>query len=377
MLRILTLFGTRPEVIKLVSVIRALEARTDLFSSTTISSGQHTTLLRPFLERFRIRVDCDLNVMRQAQGPSEVAARVLQALDPLLAEARPHMLLVQGDTTTAMAGALAGFHRKVPVGHVEAGLRSGDPSSPFPEEVNRRLITQLASYHFAATQGNVDTLVREGVDPQRIAHTGNPGVDALLDVLARDKPSSAVEDLVHSHRDRRMLVLTTHRREAFGPRMEEHMRALRHFVETHENVVLVFPVHPNPSVLAAARAILGDCNRVHLLPPLDHPDFIYLLSHAWLIVSDSGGVQEEVATLGKPLLILRDNTERPEVIEAGLGRLVGDCPEHLEQVLDEVAVDGEWLRSAGSRPNPFGDGHSGQHIVDAIELFLGRDGSHG
>ncbi|MBI5534535.1 MAG: UDP-N-acetylglucosamine 2-epimerase (non-hydrolyzing) [Deltaproteobacteria bacterium] len=377
MLRILTLFGTRPEVIKLVSVIRALESRADRFSATTICSGQHTTLLRPFLERLGMRVDRDLNVMRQAQGPSEVAARVLQALDPLFAEIRPDLLLVQGDTTTAMAGALAGFHRKVPVGHVEAGLRSGDSSSPFPEEVNRRLITQLASYHFAATRGNVETLVREGVDPKRIALTGNPGVDALQDVLAHDKPSRAIEDLVHTHRERRLLVLTTHRREAFGPRMEEHMRVLRRFVEAREDVVMVFPVHPNPSVTDASRTILGDCSRVHLLPPLDHPDFVYLLSRAWLIVSDSGGVQEEVATLGKPLLILRDNTERPEVIEAGLGRLVGDCPEHLGQVLEEIDTDGAWLRSAGSRPNPFGDGQSGRHIADAIERFLGREGSDG
>ncbi len=372
--RILTLFGTRPEVIKLAPVIRALESRPDRFSSLLVCSSQHSDLLRPFVRRFGLHVDRDLEVMRDGQRPSDVAARVLQALDPILASERPDLLLVQGDTTTALAGALAGFHCKVPVGHVEAGLRSGDLSSPFPEEMNRRLITQLASYHFAATARNVETLRREGVEPTRIALTGNPVVDALQDVMSCGRPSRSVEELANAESGRRLLVLTTHRREAFGERMAGHLRVLRRFVEARPDVALVFPVHPNPAVRDAAQSILAGTPRVHLMPPLDYPDFIHLLSRAWLVVSDSGGVQEEVATLGKALLILRDNTERPEVIEAGVARLVGPSAARLEEMLEEVEEDDGWLRRVGTMPNPFGDGRSGPRIADAIEAWL-REGT--
>jgi UDP-N-acetylglucosamine 2-epimerase (non-hydrolysing) len=375
-LHILVLFGTRPEAIKLAPVIRALEARADRFDTVTVCSSQHTDLLRPFIRRLGLRIDRDLEVMREGQGPSDVAARVLGGLEPVLAREKTDLLLVQGDTTTALAGALAGFHRKVPVGHVEAGLRSGNLSSPFPEEMNRRLITQLASYHFAATARNVETLRREGVDSAHIALTGNPIVDALQEVIARERPTRAIEQLADAQRGRRLLVLTTHRREAFGERMAGHLRVLRRFVEARPDVALVFPVHPNPAVRDAAQSILGDVPRVHLLPPLDHPDFIHLLSRAWLVVSDSGGVQEEVATLGKALLVLRDNTERPEVIEAGLGRLVGPSAAQLERMLEEIEADGAWLRRAASIPNPFGDGRSGQRIADAIEGWLSGAAAH-
>lgn len=373
MLRILTLFGTRPEVIKLAPVLRALEARGGRFASFVVCSSQHTDLLTPFVSRLGVRVDRDLAVMRDAQVPSEVAARVLAALDPILAEQRPDLLLVQGDTTTALAGALAAFHRKVPVGHVEAGLRSGDVLSPFPEEMNRRLITQLASLHFAATERNVRTLQQEGVDPARIVLTGNPVVDALRQVLSECGPTETIRALVDRERGRKLVVLTTHRREAFGERMLGYLQALRRFVSTHPDVALAFPVHPNPAVREATQATLAGVPRVHLLPPLDHPDFVHLLSRAWLVVSDSGGVQEEVATLGKPLLVLRDGTERPEVLEAGIARLVGPTAERLAALLAEANEEDSWARRVATIPNPFGDGKSGARIVEAIDRWLGAN----
>jgi len=372
-LRILVLFGTRPEVIKLAPVIRAFEARPDRFQVLTVCSSQHTDLLLPFVRRLGLRIDHDLEVMRDDQGPSDVAARVLEKLDRILtAGERTDLLLVQGDTTTAFAGALAGFHRKTPVGHVEAGLRSGDIASPFPEEMNRRLITRLASYHFAATARNVATLRSEGVSPDRIALTGNPVVDALKEVILRERPSQAIVDLVNAERGRRLVVLTTHRREAFGDRMGGYLRVLRRFVEAHPDTALFFPVHPNPAVKDAAKSVLDGEPRIHLLASLDHPDFVHLLSRAWLVVSDSGGVQEEVATLGKALFVLRDNTERPEVIEAGIGRLVGPSPQRLEEMLLGLESDDGWLRRVSTIPNPFGDGQSGPRIADAVEAWLGR-----
>ena len=373
---ILTVFGTRPEIIKLAPVISALDARADRFVTRTVCSSQHTDLLQPFLRRSSLRIDHDLAVMRENQSLSDVAARVVQALDPIVAKEGPDLLLVQGDTTTALAGALAGFNPKVPVGHVEAGLRSGDRMSPFPEEMNRRLITQLATYHFAATERNARALAGEGVPPDRVALTGNPVVDALRDVLAHQGPSPEVEALVEREAGRRLVVLTAHRRESLGERMAGHLRVLRAFVEAHQDVALAFPVHPNPAVRDAAESVLRGAPRVHLLPPLDHPDFLYLLSRAWLVASDSGGVQEEVASLGKPLLILRENTERPEVVDAGIGRLVGSSPARLQEELDAAYRSGAWAEAVRRIPNPFGDGRSGPRIADAIERWLGGTVAH-
>ncbi len=378
MSRILTMFGTRPEIIKLAPVIRALEARPDQFTTVNVCSGQHTDLLVPFLRRFALRTDHDLGVMREAQSLSGVAARVLEAIDPILAAETPDLVLVQGDTTTALAGALAAFHRKIPVGHVEAGLRSGNVDSPFPEEMNRRLVTQLAALHFAATARNVAALRTEGVPDGRIALTGNTVVDALLDVLANEKPSPAIAALAESWSGRRLIVLTTHRREAFGRRMAEYLKVLARFVEERPDVALAFPIHPNPVVRDAAATILGHTPRVHLLPPLDHPDFVHLLSQAWLVVSDSGGVQEEVATLGKGLLVLRDTTERPEVLDAGIGRLVGPSASRLRELLLEAEADPAWLLRVRSTPNPFGDGASGPRIAGVIDGWLSdREAAHG
>jgi UDP-N-acetylglucosamine 2-epimerase (non-hydrolysing) len=371
---ILTLFGTRPEVIKLAPVTWALEARGDAWRTVNVSSSQHTDLLYPFARQLGVRIDRDLAVMRPGQSPNEVLSRVVAALDPVLAEERPDLVLVQGDTTTALAGALAAFHRGVPVGHVEAGLRTGDLASPFPEEMNRTLITRLARYHFAATPANVEILRAEGVPADRIVLTGNPVVDALRHILVAHQPSDRLREVLDGLAGRRIVALTTHRRESFGDVMEGHLRVLRSFVERNTDLALVFPVHPNPSVRSAAEAIFGGAERVLCVEPLDYADFVHLLARAWLIVSDSGGVQEEAPTLARPLLVLRENTERPEVLHCGVGRLVGRSPQRLESLLEEALGDEAWFEHVRRTANPFGDGRAGVRIVEAVEALLKQDG---
>ncbi|HKB36125.1 MAG TPA: UDP-N-acetylglucosamine 2-epimerase (non-hydrolyzing), partial [Gemmataceae bacterium] len=295
--------------------------------------------------------------------------RVLVALEPVLVAEKPDLVLVQGDTTTALGGALAAFHQRIPVGHVEAGLRSGDPLSPYPEEMNRRLITQLATFHFAATPRNRDTLLGEGVSADTVFLTGNPVVDALQTMLAHNTVSTALRELLQATEGFRRLTLTTHRRESFGPVLTANLVALRDFVTAHEDIVLIFPVHLNPQVRGPAADVLGGLPRVHLLPPLDYCDFIGLLARSWLIVSDSGGVQEEAPSLGVPLLILRKNTERLEAIECGGARLAGDDPAHLRALLEEA------YRAPGgghNGVNPFGQGDSGKRIAAAVlRIFNG------
>ncbi|SFE53153.1 non-hydrolyzing UDP-N-acetylglucosamine 2-epimerase [Nitrosomonas sp. Nm166] len=367
---ILTLFGTRPEIIKLAPVIWAIERRRDIWRSVTVSSSQHTDLLRPFIREFGISIDHDLAVMTPGQTPNAVLARVIEAIEPLLLTERPDLVLVQGDTTTAIAGALAAFYARIPVAHVEAGLRTGNRYSPFPEEMNRRLITQLADLHFAATSNNVEILIAEGVQKNCIVLTGNPVVDALQHILARSTASPSLSKLLDSITNKRLIVLTTHRRENFGEVMSSHLKALRRFVERHQDIELVFPVHPNPSVRAVVDAEFTGAERVHCIEPLEYADFLHLLSRAWLVVSDSGGVQEEAPSLGKPLLVLRDTTERPEVLDCGIGRLVGHSGERLEEMLETALVDKTWLSIVSTTENPFGKGDAGEKIASAIEQFL-------
>lgn len=371
MKKILTLFGTRPEIIKLAPVIWAIERHPDQWQSITVSSSQHTDLLRPFIKELSISVDHDLAVMTPGQTPSAVLARVIEAIEPLLIRERPDMVLVQGDTTTAIAGALAAFYARIPVGHVEAGLRTGNRHSPFPEEMNRRLITQLADFHFAATADNVKILLNDGVQVQNIILTGNPVVDALQHILTRSSASSKLSQLLDSiPLSQRVIVLTTHRRENFGQVMTSHLRALHCFVEKHGDVELIFPVHPNPSVRAVVSEEFTDVKRIHCIDPLEYADFLHLLSRSWLIVSDSGGVQEEAPSLGKPLLVLRDTTERPEVLECGVGKLVGHSGDQLEKMLEAAIVDKSWFDIVRQAKNPFGQGDAGERIVSAVAQFL-------
>jgi UDP-N-acetylglucosamine 2-epimerase (non-hydrolysing) len=364
----LVLFGTRPEIIKLAPVIHELKNK--FFQTTVVSSSQHTQLLKPFLKMLDIETDFDLRVMKKNQTLTEVCARVLAKLDKILEAEKPDLILVQGDTTTTLAGALAGFNRKIPVGHVEAGLRSGNPLSPFPEEMNRRVVSQIASLHFAATEKNRHNLLSEGIPSEKIFVTGNPVVDSLQAILKKLKPGKKIEEIIEQTKGKRRILLTTHRRESFGDVMGKNLKVLREFVEKRKDVCLMFPVHPNPNVRTITSEILAGVENAYLLEPLDYIDFIYLMKSAWLIVSDSGGVQEEAPSLGKPLLVLRENTERPEAIRAGVAKLVGGNPRSLKLMLEENYSVDTWIKSVKEISNPFGDGKSAARIVKIIEEKL-------
>ncbi|MBV9217271.1 MAG: UDP-N-acetylglucosamine 2-epimerase (non-hydrolyzing) [Acidobacteria bacterium] len=367
-MKVLVVFGTRPEAIKLAPVIHELRKR--LFQTIVVSSSQHKHLLKPFLEGLNIDVDLDLGVMKRDQSPNDVAARVIAKLDRILARERPDLILVQGDTTTTLAGALAGFYRKIPVGHVEAGLRSGNLMSPFPEEMNRRVVSQIATFHFAATEKNRRNLLAEDVATEKVFVTGNPVVDALKYMLKNLHVAESITDLIAETNGKKRVLLTTHRRESFGPTMIANLKVLRDFVEKRRDVCLLFPVHPNPNVRSVAKDILGNLDRIHLLEPLDYSDFLAIMKSAWLIVSDSGGVQEEAPSLGKPLLVLRENTERPEAIRSGVSKLVGNSPGSLKQMLEENYDVETWIRSIKEVANPFGDGKASARIVKVIEEKL-------
>ena len=367
----LVLFGTRPEIIKLAPVIA--ELREQNCRALVVSSSQHTDLLKPFLRSLNVEVDVDLGVMKRDQSPNDVLAGVISGLDQILIDEKPDIVLVQGDTTTTLGGALAAFNRKIPVGHIEAGLRSGDITSPFPEEANRRLITQIAAFHFAATEQNRRNLLDDGVPAQQIFVTGNTIVDSLKSMLRTLDVSDPITELLARTTGQRRILLTTHRRESFGDVMTRNLQALSRFVEQHSDVSLIFPVHPNPNVRAATEAVLAGRERIHLLEPLDHSDFLALIKASWLIVSDSGGVQEEAPSLGKPLLVLRENTERPEGVSAGVSKLVGSDPLRLEQLLEENYADPAWIDSVKKIPNPFGDGTASTKIAAAIEAHFSKN----
>jgi UDP-N-acetylglucosamine 2-epimerase (non-hydrolysing) len=363
--RVAVVFGTRPECIKLAPVIRAIDQHSDM-ESLVVSSSQHTDLLRPFLRSFSVEVDHDLGVMRPGQSPNGVLSRVLSSLEPLFQEKEPDVVLVQGDTTTALSGALTAFHNAILVGHVEAGLRTGDVRAPFPEEMNRRLISRVADLHFAATRENVSNLRQEGVPDSRIWQTGNPVVDALEWILANRSPSQGVHRLLQELSDQRIIVLTTHRRESFGKAMRDNLQILADFVTSNRGYTVVFPVHPNPNVRAVAEQVLTGTEGVRMIDPLDYPDFIHLLSQCWLIVSDSGGVQEEAPSLGKRLIVLRRSTERPEVVDAGIARLVGDDPPLLRRTLESAIDDEQWTEVAGRKLGLYGSGDAAARIVEVL-----------
>lgn len=360
--KILVLFGTRPEAIKLAPVIAELKKRTE-FQTVVVSSSQHTDLLAPFLRIFNIKVDYDLGVMRENQTPNSVCARILQELDKIFDAEKPDCILVQGDTTTAFTGAFAGFNRKIKVGHVEAGLRSGNLYSPFPEEMNRRLVSQIATFHFAATNQNRETLTNEGVSHKNVFLTGNTVVDSLRFILRNSTPGEEISELIRKTKGFKRILLTTHRRESFGEKMSDNLNTLRNFVNDKKDVCLIFPVHPNPNVRQITNEILANQERIYLLEPLDYVDFVCLMKNAWMIVSDSGGVQEESPSLGKPLLVLRENTERSEAIQSGIARLVGD---KLNELLEENYNDETWINSVKSIENPFGKGNSAEKIVEIL-----------
>jgi len=373
-LKILVLFGTRPEAIKLAPVIHELKKKS--FHTIIVSSSQHKELLAPFLKMLEIEADFDLGVMKKNQTPTEVCSRVLAKLDKILADEKPDLIFVQGDTTTTLAGALAGFNRKIPVGHIEAGLRSGNLQSPFPEEMNRRLVSQIAAFHFAATECNQRNLLSENIPTEKIFVTGNTVVDTLRFILKNLNPGEKIREVIEKTEGKKRILLTTHRRESFGETMSGNLKVLRDFVKKRKDVCLIFPVHPNPNVRSITSEILAGVDNVYLLEPLDYVDFVTLMKNTWLIVSDSGGVQEEAPSLGKPLLVLRENTERPEAIRAGVAKLVGGNPRSLKLMLEENYAVETWIKSVKQVSNPFGDGKAAQRIVKIIEDKFGVKAAH-
>ncbi len=367
---ILVIYGTRPEAIKLGPVVEALSQSEALARPILAFTGQHDDLARAADRLFALDPDYSLESLVPGQPLNHLCSRILERLEPVLDAERPAMAIVQGDTTSALAGALAAANKGIPVAHVEAGLRTHNRRSPFPEEINRQLITRLASLHCAPTRANRDTLIAEGVEPNSIVVTGNPVLDGLARALKAPLTPSESATLSRIGGARRLIVLTTHRRESFGPCMRENMSVIRGFIDRHPDTSLAFPVHPNPSVSRPARHLFEDHPRVHLLPHLNYPAFVQLMARAWLLVSDSGGVQEEAPTLKRPLIVLREHTERPEAVECGVARLTGGSPERLRELLENAEADRAWFEQVGRVQNPFGQGDSGKRIARAVMAKL-------
>lgn len=368
--RVLLVVGTRPEVIKMAPVFHALRAHTPDLESRIAFTGQHTTLVDSVMGAFDLVPDFDLAIMKSDQSLSDVIAAAAQGLTRVIREFQPHILLVQGDTATVFAASLAGFLERVPVGHVEAGLRSGDKDAPWPEEVFRRMTDVIADLYFAPTPGARELLLAENVPAGSIHVTGNTVVDALLTVAGHrhSVTNRALSDVLYSGDHRRLILLTAHRREAFGAPLERIFAAVRQIVEAHPDVHVVYPVHPNPSVQGPAHAALGGITRVHLTEPLDYVDTVVAMERAALILTDSGGIQEEAPTFGTPVLVLRDVTERPEGIEAGVARLVGTDIELIVSVAKDALS-----RSRVGGLNPYGDGRAAVRIADVVaSVLLGR-----
>lgn len=362
---VLAVFGTRPEAIKMAPVIGEL-ARRDGVRVRTCVTAQHREMLDQVLAIFAIRPDHDLALMRPGQALPALTARVLEGVSAVLDRERPDAVLVQGDTTTAMAAALAAFYARVPVGHIEAGLRTGDRYSPFPEEINRRIVGTLATWHFPPTRRAAEALRREQVPEEAIHVTGNTVIDALLATVETTTPPAWPFPAA----GRRLVLVTAHRRENFGAPLAGAFAGLRELVERNPDLEIAYPVHLNPEVEGPARRILGGHARIHLLPPQDYAAFVHLMALATLIVTDSGGIQEEAPALGKPTLVMRQETERPEALEAGTARLVGADPVRIvaeaERLLHDPAAYGAMARAA----NPFGDGTAARKIVDALLAAL-------
>ncbi|GAB4477464.1 MAG: UDP-N-acetylglucosamine 2-epimerase (non-hydrolyzing) [Anaerolineae bacterium] len=363
----LLVFGTRPEAVKMAPVIRALQDAGKIDAVTCVTA-QHREMLDQVLDWFHITPDYDLNLMQPNQSLEGLTARALQGISTVIDEVKPDVVLCQGDTTTAMVTALAGFYRRIPVGHVEAGLRTHDIYNPFPEEVNRRLISVVTSYHFAPTETARAALLSEGTRPETIYLTGNTVIDALRWTVAQPHPLDALSTagIPLNRGDERLILVTAHRRESFGPDFEAICKALKQIAERNPTVRLIYPVHLNPNVQEPVYRILGDAERVHLIEPLAYPDFAHLMARAYLVITDSGGLQEEAPALGKPVLVMRRTTERPEAVEAGVARLVGTETAAIVEACEELLHNPEAYAAMANAISPFGDGHAAEYIAGIL-----------
>ncbi|MEP7175835.1 MAG: UDP-N-acetylglucosamine 2-epimerase (non-hydrolyzing) [Gemmatimonadales bacterium] len=370
MIRVLSVFGTRPEAIKMAPVVRALRDQPERFESLVCVTAQHRTMLDQVLEIFELKADVDLDLMVPGQTPAGIAAGILDRLPPLLRQVRPDVILVQGDTTTTFAAALAGFLERVPTGHIEAGLRTGDRWQPFPEEMNRVLTTRIAALHFPPTPAAREALLAEGVPAGDVFLTGNTVIDALLqtvDPAYRFRtPALAALDPA-----RRVVLVTTHRRESFGAPLRSTCAAIRELAGRYPDLQFVLPVHPNPEVKRTVEELLCDVSGMHLIPPVDYQEFVHLMSRAYLVLTDSGGVQEEAPSLGKPVLVLREVTERPEGVLAGTALVVGTDQQRIVAAASELLDSPEAYTRMANAVNPYGDGHASERILAALTDRLG------
>lgn len=368
-MKVLVVFGTRPEAIKMAPLVQMLQRDKELKCRVAVTA-QHREMLDQVLRLFDIRPDHDLDIMQAGQTLFDITGRALAGLQPVLEYEKPDLVLVHGDTTTTFVAALTAYYQQIPVGHVEAGLRTGNRYSPFPEEMNRRLAGALAQWHFAPTAGARGNLLREGVDPEHIFVTGNTVIDALLATVRQDyRFGEPLLDSMDFERHR-VLLVTTHRRENLGDPMREIYLALRDVLEKHHDVRVIFPVHKNPAVRRVVEEVLGDSERVHLLEPVDYEPFVNLMSRCHLVLTDSGGMQEEAPSLGKPVLVLRGTTERPEAVEAGTVRLVGTGRAAVREETDRLLADRSHYRSMAEAVNPYGDGRACSRILQAVKYAL-------
>lgn len=377
----MTIFGTRPEAVKLAPVIKKLEEYKNDFQSVICVTAQHRQMLDQVLELFDIKPDYDLNIMKPNQSLFELTSNVLLNLQPVLEKEKPDIILVQGDTTTVFVASLAAFYLKIKIGHVEAGLRTFNKYSPFPEEINRKITTCMADLHFAPTQTSKDNLLKENTEEKDIFITGNTVIDALfltVEKLKNDEKNNSFSEKVkgiselinkiNPDSNKKVILLTGHRRENFGQGFENICHGVKE-IATNENVEIIYPVHLNPNVREPVMRIIGNMPNIHLIEPLDYEPFVYLMSKSDIILTDSGGVQEEAPSLGKPVLVMRDTTERPEAVIAGTVKLIGTDKDLLVKETNKLLNNKESYNSMSKAHNPYGDGKASQRIIDALLNF--------
>lgn len=367
-IKVTTVFGTRPEAIKMAPLVLELQKQSQRFEAITTVSAQHREMLDQVLDIFHIKPDYDLNIMHARQTLTDITSNVLINLDKILKEAKPDIVLVHGDTTTTFAASVAAFYNQIPIGHVEAGLRTWEKYSPYPEEMNRQMTDAMTDLYFAPTNQSKANLLKENHKEDNIYITGNTAIDALKQTVDKEYHHDILDKVSP---DNKLILLTMHRRENQGEPMRRVFKVIREVVESREDVEVIYPVHLSPAVQEAAKEILGNTERIHLISPLDVVDFHNLAARSYFIMTDSGGVQEEAPSLGKPVLVLRDTTERPEGVEAGTLKLVGTESEKVKKEMEELLDnDAEYQRMAQAK-NPYGDGKASERILDAIAYYFG------
>lgn len=363
-IKVMTVFGTRPEAIKMAPIVLKMAQQPTIFEPVTVVTAQHREMLDQVLDIFHIQPAYDLNIMQPNQTLAQITSRVLTQLDSIIDTEKPDIILVHGDTTTTFAASVSAFYHQIPLGHVEAGLRTWDKYSPYPEEMNRQLTDVLSDVYFAPTTLSQQNLEKENHPKDAIVVTGNTAIDALQQTVSADYHHAVLNDIDPKQK---VILLTMHRRENQGAPMERVFKAIRQVVETHPDTELVYPVHLSPRVQKVAQQELAGVDRVHLIEPLDVVDFHNLAARSYLIMTDSGGVQEEAPSLGKPVLVLRDETERPEGVTAGTLKLVGTDPERVTEAMTTLLTDEAAYQRMAEAKNPYGDGHASERILDAIQ----------